>query len=48
MLGLEVDLSGLDKSIEEAKEIEKALSGIELEEVLEWRPERGRGPEYIF
>jgi len=48
MLGLEVDLSGLDKSIEEAREIEEALSGIELEEVLEWRPERGRGPEYIF
>ncbi|HEW89797.1 MAG TPA: proteasome assembly chaperone family protein [Candidatus Bathyarchaeota archaeon] len=47
MLGLEVDLSGLDKSIKEAAEIERALSHIELTEVLgERRPERG--PEYIF
>jgi len=51
MLGLKVDLSGLDKSIEEAAEIERALSDIELEGLLEEREEerkRERGPEYIF
>jgi len=51
LLDIELDLSGLDKSIEEAREMERALSDIEVGEVLaeeEKREEGPEGPEYIF
>jgi len=51
-LGVEVDLSGLDKSIAEAERMEEALMSIRVEEVLRKRqrkPEESRRPEeYIY
>jgi len=47
MLGIEVDLSGLDKSIAEAERMEEALTGISIEDIT--RRRRTRTPEdYII
>ena len=52
MLGLELDLSGLDAKIREAERIREELEKLELEKVLTGEKEEAKKrpgrPEYIF
>ncbi len=49
-LGIEVDLSGLEKSIAEARRMEEALVGISMEEIARRhrRPREEPGRDYIY